>query len=161
MLCLVAACSADDSIDITFDPCSPLTIVPSSGTSALEVQSIEAAILAWSRVIPTQIEVGAGSPEADTLAVAFESGDTFYRATYWAGVGKISISREGIAPDDYAVALAHEMGHAFGLLHVSSDVRASVMNTGNLELEPTDADALAVRDLWDTCGVSVSPTDSD
>lgn len=151
VLCLVAACAADDSIDRTFDPCSPLTIVPAPGTEAREIQSIEAAALAWSRVIPARIEIGAGSPDAVTLGVTFEPGDTFYRAMYWAGVGKISISRDGLAPEDYALALAHEMGHAFGLLHVSTELRGSVMNTGNVEIEPTDADGLAVRDLWESC----------
>ena len=51
-----------------------------------------------------------------------------------------------------AVTIAHEIGHAFGLLHVSVDDDASVMNDGNLVTEPNGFDVDALRSLWGACG---------
>lgn len=50
-----------------------------------------------------------------------------------------------------AVTVAHELGHAFGLVHVDPSVRASVMNPGNLSTPPTAADAAQVTGLWGAC----------
>lgn len=151
-LCLLCACSADDGVDITFDPCSSLTLVPGGGTTQLEQSSMQGAIDHWSRVLPTRITVG-GWPDDDSpaLPVFFESGDTFYRAVYWDSIGEISISREKLAAADWPLALAHEMGHAFGLLHIDAEERASVMNVGNLEVVPNEQDAAAIRALWPAC----------
>ncbi len=46
-----------------------------------------------------------------------------------------------------AVTIAHEIGHAFGLVHVPAGQRTSVMNPNNLVIEPTaeDVDTLAMR----------------
>lgn len=155
VLCvLLCACSADDVVDVTFDPCSPLTLVPGGDVEAPEVQGVADAVAAWGAVLPVTIEVGeVGDWPADgpALAITFESGDTPYRAMYWDTLGEISISREHLAPGDYGLAIAHELGHAFGLLHVSPDDRASVMNVGNLEVAPTADDAAAVRALWASC----------
>lgn len=136
---------------MTFDPCSALTIVPIPATDPGEVQSVEDAVLLWSRVLPTRITVGEESPEAPVVKIVFESGDNFYRATYWDQLGAISISRDRLDRADYPVVIAHELGHAFGLPHVSTDVRPSVMNVGNLEIEPNDEDASPLRERWATC----------
>ena len=56
-----------------------------------------------------------------------------------------------------AVTIAHEIGHAFGLVHVPADQRTSVMNPNNLVVEPTaeDVDTLATR--WGGCLASDHP----
>jgi predicted Zn-dependent protease len=48
--------------------------------------------------------------------------------------------------------IAHELGHAFGLVHVSPDTRPSVMNPGNTTVAPNDGDRAALEALWGTCG---------
>lgn len=150
LVSLAFACGpADDVIDITYDPCSSLTIASAPGNQASEIESIEAAIETWSHVIPTAIEVGPWTEDRSALAIRFESGDTFYRAVYWDQVGEISISREHIDSADYPVAIAHELGHAFGLRHIAE--RPSVMNQGNLEIAPNGEDALAIAALWASC----------
>jgi hypothetical protein len=50
-----------------------------------------------------------------------------------------------------AVTIAHEVGHAFGLIHVDRAVRSSVMNQGNLEVEPSPADHHELTALWGDC----------
>jgi hypothetical protein len=146
-----AACSANDDIETVYDPCSPLTIAVAPDLGAAETQGIEGAIAAWAQVLPAQIVIGAGPRADDVLPIEFVPGDTFYRGIYWDSLGTISIGRDRLAPEDYALAIAHEMGHAFGLYHVAKSDRASVMNVGNLELAPNDDDAAAVRAHWDTC----------
>lgn len=147
----MAACLADDTIDTTFDPCSPLTIVTSADTAEHELQSIEEAIVAWDQVLPTQISAGSALGEANELSVFFDSGDTFFRAIYFDKLGAIFISRQKLAPEDFALAIAHELGHAFGLRHVPAQERASVMNVGNLVIAPNADDASAVGALWESC----------
>ncbi len=153
-LACIAACSSNDDVDTVYDPCSPLAIAVVGESGAAEVAGIEGAIAAWNHVLPTQITIGVMPGAADVLPIRFESGDTFYRAIYWDAFGEISVSRDRLAPEDYALAIAHEMGHAFGLLHVDKSERASVMNVGNLEIEPNDEDAAAVRALWDACSAA-------
>lgn len=50
-----------------------------------------------------------------------------------------------------AIVLAHELGHAFGLVHVSPDTRASVMNPGNITIAPDDGDRAALAAIWGNC----------
>jgi hypothetical protein len=145
---LVSACSADT--EVIYDPCSPLVVEPGPGSLPNELQSIEDAIAAWNEVLPTRLELSSGSSE-DALPILFDSGDTYYRALYWDKRGEIWIGRDKLSADDLALAIAHEMGHAFGLQHVDAEDRPSVMNVGNLEFSPSVADADAVRDVWDSC----------
>ena len=56
-----------------------------------------------------------------------------------------------LTDDQRAIVIAHELGHAFGLVHVPKEERASVMNVGNLQIVPTDDDRLAVAALWGDC----------
>jgi hypothetical protein len=165
ILLLASACSAGDSPVHSYDPCSALAIVPAPDTAPAELSSIEAAVLAWNQVLPTRIAVGAPSEDEPTLALRFESGDTFFRAVFWDERAEIWVSRDRLAAADYALAIAHELGHAFGLPHVSPDERASVMNVGNLEIAPTEDDAATVSERWDSCASGVraagSPTASD
>lgn len=149
-LVLLSACSAN-VIDVTYDPCSELVIVPAADTQPDELASIDEAVRSWGEVIPARIEVAAPGAEREGLRVSFDSGDTFYRAMYWDHLGEISISREKLAPEDHAVALAHELGHAFGLFHVAKEKRPSVMNLHNLEVAPNPADGAAVGELWQAC----------
>ena len=148
---LVPACSADQNVELVYDPCSPLTIAVEADVGAAEVLGVEGAILAWKGVLPARIVIGAGPQAADVLPIYFQPGDTFFRGIYWDGPGEIAIGRDRVDPADYPLAIAHEMGHAFGLLHVSKADRLSVMNVSNLEVAPNEEDAAAVRALWATC----------
>jgi predicted Zn-dependent protease len=52
---------------------------------------------------------------------------------------------------ELAIVVAHELGHAFGLVHIDVATRASLMNPGNLTTPPTDADQRALEALWGAC----------
>lgn len=114
--------------------------------------AIEDAVLSWGLVLPTRIDVGAAVDDSPALPIFFEPGNTFYRALYLDKRGEILISRERLENDHLSLAIAHELGHAFGLLHISEDDRASVMNIGNLTVTPNNEDGLAVGAFWPACG---------
>ena len=62
--------------------------------------------------------------------------------------GEVLIN-DDLADHALAVTIAHEVGHAFGLVHVTD--RASVMAPGNLDVEPNAEDANALAALWGPC----------
>lgn len=144
----LAACTAADQPEIVYDPCSPLEVALSPTVSAPELAGVIGAIELWRARLPVQLHVGSGARAADVLPVSFVSGSAL-RGVYWDARGTISIDRDLIDPDDYDVALAHELGHAFGLPHVAD--RPSVMNVGNLTIAPTAEDATQVAARWASC----------
>jgi len=146
----VVGCAAPaDEPETVYDPCSPLRVAIAESATASEHAGVEGAIESWSARLPTRIAMQVGGTQAaDVLPVRFES-DSGLRGAYWDAVGVITIGADLLAPEEYPVAVAHEMGHAFGLPHTSE--RPSVMNVGNTTLAPTAEDAAAVAALWPSC----------
>jgi len=150
-LVFVTACAANEEVETTFDPCSPLEIVVTSD-HVEDVEAVKAALAAWARVVPVgDVAVTPGTPAAGQLTVRFLDGEQPVRGMYYDSVGLVEISRDMLAPEVYPIAVAHELGHAFGLLHVEASTRASVMNVGNTTVEPTEQDAIEVIAKWASC----------
>lgn len=147
---LLSACATDESVDTVFDPCADLRIAVSSDADPGDAAAVDAAMAEWSRVLPVSYEL-VEDTSPDVLRVRFSSGDSYFRAIYWDAVGTVEISRDRLAAADYPLAVAHELGHSFGLLHVDPAVRTSVMNVGNLSVSPTAEDAAEVSARWDSC----------
>lgn len=147
----MAACTSNDEVETMFDPCSSLTIAVTSDYPE-DLTAVEDAMAAWARVVPANdVTVTSEPPVAGMLSVRFIPGQRAMRGGYFDAVGVVDISRDMLAPETYPIAVAHELGHAFGLLHVSGSARPSVMNVGNTTIEPTAEDAAAVIALWASC----------
>ena len=149
--------SGNETAETVFDPCSPLQIALSASVTDAERAGVDAAIAAWNAQLPTQIVSIADealyrqTPRADDV-LPIEFATKFgLRAAYFDKTGVIIVSSELLAPEEYGVAIAHEMGHAFGLPHIDPKVRASVMNVGNTTVAPTVEDAAEVAALWPSC----------
>lgn len=148
---LAAGCTSQpEEPETVYDPCSPLTLSLSSSATAAERRGVEEAIAAWDARLPVQMVIGDGEQSSSVLPIHFVDASAF-RAVYWDGPGYISIARKRLAESEYGLAVAHEMGHAFGLMHVTPDERSSVMNVGNLEIAPTEMDAEELIARWESC----------
>jgi hypothetical protein len=156
VFCLGCGSQAEDAvIDIVFDPCDRTLVVPADDVTALERDSIAEAIAMWNEVMATQLTLEpAGSEPA--LGVRFEDAAPMFHGVYEDEIGVVVVNRR-LTGADRSITLAHELGHAFGLQHVSSGERTSVMNAGNLDVAPTDGDAISVFALWGECPAAASP----
>jgi hypothetical protein len=65
------------------------------------------------------------------------------------GIMYVNSGIEALIP--LSIVIAHELGHSFGLPHVESDERTSLMNPGNLITPPNEADQAAIEALWGPC----------
>jgi hypothetical protein len=93
-----------------------------------------------------------GVRPGDALEIQFVSGASpLSHGLYDDHMSVIYINDDLTDAKTLAIVLAHEVGHAFGLVHVSPDVRRSVMNPGNLDVEPNDGDQRALEALWGVC----------
>jgi Zn-dependent peptidase ImmA (M78 family) len=91
------------------------------------------------------------APDQATIQVRFEDAAGPFHGLYDDKTGTVYIN-QGIANRAVlAVVVAHELGHAFGLHHVPTDDRTSLMNPGNLATPPTLEDELAVEAIWGAC----------
>ena len=75
----------------------------------------------------------------------------FFHGLYDDEHGVVYINRALSDDHQRTVTVAHELGHAFGLLHIDRDARVSVMNPNNLSVEPNDGDAAELVALWGSC----------
>jgi len=84
-----------------------------------------------------------------TVNVVFEEAASAFHGLYDDSAGVIYINTEITDPKVLPIVIAHELGHAFGLPHVTG--RASVMNPGNLTIAPNESDQAALEALWGNC----------
>lgn len=152
--------AGDGKIDTVFDPCAPLVIEPLDG-SPREKQSVFRAVALWNDTAGSQLSVkGDGSLDvldadvaADVPVIPLrfdEAGSNFHG--YYDDVDAVVYVNDDMDDDrERAITIAHEIGHAFGLLHVSVEDDTSVMNDGNLVTEPNAFDASSLRGIWGSC----------
>ena len=119
----IGCAGGDSTIDRTFDPCA---------FSIADAPGVEDALALW----------GVTASGADRIELVFEDAAPAFHGFYDDEAGVIYINQRITDPRARAIVIAHELGHAFGLPHIE-DVR-SVMNRGNLTIEPTVDDRAAI-----------------
>lgn len=133
------------------DACAPLTITATAATPA-EQAGIDGALALWRDRGVSAFDAarpGAAGPAA--LDIQFADAAPVFHGVYDPDGGRVLINRDLTDPATLAIVIAHEIGHAFGLVHVAPAARLSLMNPGNLITPPTDADQRAVEALWGRC----------
>lgn len=155
----VAACgNSDETIDITFNPCDAVTLRAVDATDA-QLESMRSAADMWNewgtrlRVLgPTD---SVEEPAGWEIPVGFQDAAPLFFGIYRDELGDVVINNSLDDTGERAVAIAHELGHAFALPHI--DDRDSVMNQGNLERPPDGADAEDLSSAWPDCDLTQPP----
>jgi hypothetical protein len=153
----VAACGrgGDALLDITYDPCEPVVVEVATDASSDELASVEDALAMWRpngvARLSSELAGAAGDGDAQRIPLGFEDAAPLFHGIYRDEVGDVVINRRLTDRRARAVTIAHELGHAFGLWHVDRELRVSVMNEANLEVEPTTEDAAALIETWGSC----------
>lgn len=143
-----AACSASTpgGAALTFDPCEPVAVA-APGATAEQLASIADAFALWRSDGVTSFTLADTAP----ISIAFRSAAPAMYGYYDDTSATVYINTELADPAQRAITIAHELGHALGLVHVAAATRTSVMNPGNLSVAPNDGDLAALARVWGAC----------
>jgi hypothetical protein len=150
----VGACGAPDvASPIVFDRCQVTTLVAAVDATPDERAGIETAIALWASVGGPPLAlapVGAAQPAGQALPVIFQTAAPVFNGLYDPGRGDIFINRTVSEPRARAITVAHELGHAFGLVH--DNERRSLMSPGNLVIPPGENEVRLINERRGSCG---------
>jgi hypothetical protein len=160
VLAALAACGGATSPEshTAHDACAPLAVT-APGATAAQQSGIAGALALWrgrgaAAFDPAGAAASAGGA---TVAIEFDAAAETFHGIYDADADRVLINRELTDPAALAIVIAHELGHAFGLVHIAPGDRISLMNPGNLITAPTDADQRALEALWGACRPAPAP----
>lgn len=170
---------ADNSTNGSFvaavrvDPCEPAVVGLDPDATAEQEAGVRAAIELWNRGagarlslargptqtvndVPAVMHDGAAAPTpgSTVLPIRFRRAAAPSHGYFNPNTGEILINLD-LTSQPMVVAIAHEVGHAFGLIHVSG--RPSVMTSGNLSVTPTEGDVAELVKLWGACPAADQP----
>lgn len=133
------------------DACAPLAITATTATTFAEQAGIDGALALWRDHGVSAFDAAPPGAPAVAIAIQFADAAATFHGVYDPTGNRVLINRDLTEPATIAIVVAHELGHGFGLVHISPGARLSLMNPGNLVTPPTDADQQAVEALWGHC----------
>lgn len=154
----VTGCSegAPAGIQTVFDPCQALIIDIDVEANADQRGSVETGLGMWNTRADAALALPASLPDDDVtqpprIPLYFDRAGTAFHGFYDDVEGIVYVN-DGIVDDRArSLTVAHEIGHAFGMVHVDPDDRPSLMNPGNLSVGLTEADVATLVDMWGAC----------
>ena len=152
MLATSAACASPEMFEegLVFDPCLTTNLLYDESASPAEVAQIHEAAAMWNREVGSQLHVSPVENGSDnTIPVHFEPAAGVFYGIYEPSTGEIFVNSKLPSEESSRITLAHELGHAFGLQHVSG--APSLMNSGNLQTQITARDVASLTSLWGAC----------
>jgi len=168
LLVVVAACAVTSGSGcgdpsnapaaVEFDACQPLLIASDAEITDDQLAGIQGALDLWNAAAATSLKLAkrddAGGRNATaSLPLHFQAAAAAFHGLYDDRGVQIFIN-DDLGDHPRMVAIAHEIGHALGLVHVAPAERASVMNAGNITIVPTAGDAAALVQRWGACAPS-------
>jgi hypothetical protein len=153
-VCGVFGCAGGDDLPPPplADPCDAIVLVTEPGASDGERAAIGDAAEMWATVASTRMTL-AGTETVDPAPTAIP---IRFAPAALAFLGAYEVERKDLVinsdiPDraTRAIVVAHELGHAFGLVHVQG--RDSIMNAGNGTIPPNALDAADLAARWGIC----------
>ena len=142
---------------VQFDACQALVLAPDLDAGPEQLRGISDAVDLWNRSAATRLSVRLehdavtdSHPAASSLPIHFQHAAAPFHGLYDDHDVQIFINQD-LADHARVVAICHEVGHAFGLVHVAPDERASLMNSGNITIDPTAGDVGALAARWGRC----------
>jgi len=164
---------ADDTASgtgLTFDACAPLDIGLVAAPTGVQAQGVTDALSMWNQAaatalvsttvadpiastgdVPTPISTAQVSTAMPRVPLVFQVAAPPFHGLYDNQAGQIFINQDLSTVDPLRITIAHEIGHAFGLVHISPDVRPSLMNPGNTTVGITPDDVAALAAIWGRC----------
>jgi hypothetical protein len=133
--------------EVHFDACQDVILVPDASITDAQLAGVRAGTALWNERARTRLTLDT-AVAAPALAIRFQRAAAPFHGFYDAQTATVFIN-EDLKDAAQAVVIAHEIGHAFSLAHVSQ--RPSVMSAGNLETEPTAEDVETLASLWGPC----------
>jgi hypothetical protein len=141
---------------IVFDPCQPVALAADPTATSPALAGVAAGIALWNAAAGTHLTLAGGAetvtaPMATpmaTLPIHFQAAAPPFHGLYDAPDGQIFIN-DDLTDHQLAVTVAHEVGHSFGLVHITD--QPSVMNPANLMIEPQAVDINTLETRWGPC----------
>ena len=146
----LAACSGADPSYVARDPCAALAVTAPSAT-AFERDGIADALALWRARGVAAFDAETPDSAGPSIAIRFDAAGSAFHGVYDPPSNSVVVNRAITDRAMVAIVIAHELGHVFGLVHISASARVSLMNPGNLVTPPTDGDQRALEALWGAC----------
>ena len=159
LLSNVVGC-ADESAGgagLTFKACAPLVSDAATSMTAEQAQGVADGLAMWNQAAgtlltsPVSSATFAPSETTPVVPLVFQVAAPPFHGVYDNHAGMVFINQDLTDVGPLHITVAHEIGHVFGLPHVSRDVRASLMNSGNTAISITPEDVAALAALWGPC----------
>lgn len=166
---LTPACGGDPphAALVIYDACAPISIVTSPTITPAQALGVAGGFALWNQRAGTRISspapagggaatpgdagADAGPPPAPRVSLVFQPAAPPFHGLYDDQHATIFINDDLVDLHPLEVTVAHELGHVFGLVHIDPAVRSSLMNSGNLTVEPTAQDLQVLAAQWGRC----------
>jgi hypothetical protein len=144
-----AAAKDDHTLDVVYDPCA-VSVIVDEAASAAELESVASGLSLWNTAATLELAADARG-DLPQLRIQFQEAALAFRGVYDDERGIVFVNRRLTDHRAQMITVAHEVGHAFGLWHVATSERRSLMNPGNIDVEPTNVDVQELRGRWGSC----------